>query len=134
MPSHSLNLDVDGLLFCQTCGGLSAYRGAELSSVIFMHASPGCPKHSWQRISAGEFERRVTAHHLDIYILPPKLDLTISTLKGDVGPQMYPSAFVFRVGSTGYVLWIRPEWLVVSLLAVASLALAGRWISRRRRF
>jgi hypothetical protein len=131
MPQGRPDLDVDGFFVCQKCNALSAINGGEPPSVIPVHASV-CPTHSWQRISKRDYVRKAAASPVEIRLLPPTLDLTTSTSTGATGIQLYSSAFTLCVGSSRYVVWIRPVWAGgVALLALVALTFGGRWIAKR---
>ncbi len=131
VPRDKPDLDVDGFFVCQKCNCLSAINGGEPPSVIAAH-SLVCPTHSWQRILKRDYVRRAAASPAAMHILPPTLDLTISTSRGDTGLQLYPSAFALCVGSSRYVLWIRPAWTGVALLLLPPLMFGVGWMWRRR--
>jgi hypothetical protein len=130
MPQGRPDLDVDGFFVCQKCNALSAINGGEPPSVIPVHASV-CPTHSWQRISKRDYVRKAAASPIETRLLPPTLDLTISTSTGATGLQLYSSVFTLCMGTSRYVVGIRPAWAGVALLALVALIFGGRRIGKR---
>lgn len=130
-PSGKPNLEVDGFFVCQKCACLSAINGGEPPAVIPVHAIV-CPEHTWDRISKRDYIRKASKDPLQMLLIPPTRELTVSTSWGDTGLLLYPSAFVFCVGPTWYVLSVSPARVGCALAGLGLVALVGRLIWKRR--
>jgi hypothetical protein len=128
MREGTPDLNVDGFFVCQKCGCLSAINGGEPPTQIPAHAAL-CSNHAWRHVSRDEYVGRASQWPLEMVLLPPAYDLTVSTSTGNIGPLIYRSALVFRVGPRYYA--IRGQWFGPATF-IAGLALAAAaWFCRK---